>query len=160
LDDATVRLEVNGRRHVLSNVPADRRLIDVLRDDLGLTGTKESCAVGVCGVCTVSVNGQIVSSCLVLARTIDGATVGTVEGLAEGGGPLTPLQSAFIAHGGFQCGICTPGQLMAATALLAEQPHPDDHAVREWMSGNLCRCTGYQQIVESIQAAAEQGSNA
>jgi carbon-monoxide dehydrogenase small subunit len=156
LDDATVRLEVNGRHHELSNVPADRRLIDVLRDDLGLTGTKESCAVGVCGVCTVSVDTEIVSSCLVLVRTIDGASVRTVEGLAGSEDPLTPLQQSFIAHGGFQCGICTPGQLMAATALLAEQPNPSEHQIREWMSGNLCRCTGYQQIVESIQAAAEQ----
>ena len=158
LIDATVRFQVNGVHHELSNVPADRRLIDVLRDDLGLTGTKESCAVGVCGVCTVAVDDEIVSSCLVLARTLDEAAIRTVEGLAGADDPLTPLQQAFIAHGGFQCGICTPGQLMAATALLAEQPHPDEHQIREWMSGNLCRCTGYQQIVESIQAAAGQGA--
>jgi carbon-monoxide dehydrogenase small subunit len=155
VNEATVRLEVNGEQHVLSDVPADRRLVDVLRDDLGLTGTKESCAVGVCGVCTVSLDGEIVSSCLVLARTLDGSAVRTVEGLAGTDGPLTPLQEAFIAHGGFQCGICTPGQLMSATALLAEQPHPDEVAIREWMAGNLCRCTGYQQIVDSILAAAE-----
>jgi carbon-monoxide dehydrogenase small subunit len=158
--DATVRFEVNGEHHVLTGVPADRRLLDVLRDDLGLTGTKESCAVGVCGVCTVVVDTAIVSSCLVLARTLDGASVRTVEGLAGQDDPLTALQESFISHGGFQCGICTPGQLLAATALLAELPHPNEHQIREWMSGNLCRCTGYQQIVESIQAAAARSTRA
>jgi len=154
VDDATLRLEVNGERREIARVAPDRRLVDVLREDLGLTGTKESCAVGVCGVCSVAVDGRLVSACLVLARTVEGATVRTVEGLGGPDASLTPVQRAFLDHGGFQCGICTPGQLMAATALLAENATPNEREVRDWLAGNLCRCTGYQQIVESILAAA------
>ncbi len=131
---------------------ADRRLIDVLRDDLGCTGTKEGCSIGVCGACSVLVAGELLSACLVPAVFVDGRDVTTVEGLAHGD-ELSPLQDAFIREGGFQCGICTPGQLIAATALLAEHPRPSDDEIRGWMMGNLCRCTGYHGITRAIKAA-------
>jgi carbon-monoxide dehydrogenase small subunit len=149
-----LRFELNGDWREVE-VPAHRLLIDLLRDDLGLTGTKEGCSVGVCGACSVLVNGELLSACLLPALFVDGATVRTVEGLAPNGQSLTPLQDAFIRHGGFQCGICTPGQLIAATALLAQHPRPTADEVRRWMMGNLCRCTGYYKIVDSILAAAE-----
>jgi carbon-monoxide dehydrogenase small subunit len=150
-----LHFELNGQPREVT-VPAHRRLIDVIRDDLELTGTKEGCSVGVCGACTVLVDGDMISSCLAPAVFVDGAKVQTVEGLSPEGGPLAPLQESFIRHGGFQCGICTPGQLMAATALLADTPSPTEADVRRWMMGNLCRCTGYYKIVESILAAAGQ----
>jgi aerobic carbon-monoxide dehydrogenase small subunit len=146
-------LRVNGQPREAS-VPAHRRLIDLLRYDLELTGTKEGCSVGVCGACSVLVNGELQSACLLLAVQVDGAQITTIEGLATDG-QLTPLQTAFIEHGGFQCGICTPGQIIAATALLRENPRPTEQDVKEWMVGNLCRCTGYYKIVESIMAAAQ-----
>jgi carbon-monoxide dehydrogenase small subunit len=148
-----IRFDLNGTPRALS-VPANRRLIDVLREDCGLTGTKEGCSIGVCGSCSVTIDGQLMSACLVLAATIDGCSVQTVEAFAQDG-KLTPLQDAFIAHGGLQCGICTPGQVVAAAALLAENPQPTEADVKAWMTGNLCRCTGYYQIVEAILAAAE-----
>jgi len=129
-------------------------LIDVLRDDLGLTGTKEGCSIGVCGACTVTVNGEMVSSCLMLAVAAHGADIVTIEGLAQGD-RLHPLQEAFIEYGGFQCGICTPGQIMAAKALLDHHPQPTREEVVEWMTGNLCRCTGYYKIIDSIMAVVE-----
>src|SRR4051794_14808786 len=122
-----------------------------------MTGTKEGCSVGVCGACSVLVNDELLSSCLLPAVMADGAAITTVEGLAPDDEHLSPLQESFIRHGGFQCGICTPGQLIAATALLAEQPSPTAEQVRQWMMGNLCRCTGYYKIVESILAAAASG---
>jgi aerobic carbon-monoxide dehydrogenase small subunit len=125
----------------------------VLRDDLGLTGTKEGCSIGVCGACSVLVGGELLSACLLPAVFADGGSVTTVEGLANGDA-LSPLQDAFIREGGFQCGICTPGQLIAATALLAERPRPTEAEIRDWMMGNLCRCTGYQGIVRAIKTAA------
>src|SRR2546427_2372769 len=149
-----LRFELNGAQRELS-VPAHSRLIDLLRDDLGLTGTKEGCSVGVCGACSVLVDGVLVSACLLPAVMVDGATITTVEGLAPDDEHLSRLQDAFIRHGGFQCGICTPGQLMAATALLDETPRPTTDEVKRWMMGNLCRCTGYYKIVESILAAAD-----
>lgn len=142
---------MNGAPNSL-DVRSDRRLIDVLRDDLGLTGTKEGCSIGVCGACSVLVGGELLSACLVPAVFIDGRAVTTVEGLANGD-ELTRLQEEFIREGGFQCGICTPGQLIAATALLAERPRPTDDEIREWMMGNLCRCTGYHGITRAIRAA-------
>jgi carbon-monoxide dehydrogenase small subunit len=150
----TLHFEVNGQSQEVT-VEAHHLLIDLLRERLGLSGTKEACSIGVCGACSVLVDGRVVSACIMPAVMVDGAKVQTVEGLAGPGGQLSPLQDAFIRHGGFQCGICTPGQLIAATALLAEQPHPTAEQVREWMMGNLCRCTGYYKIVESILAAAE-----
>ena len=131
---------------------ADRRLIDVLRDDLRFTGTKEGCSIGVCGACSVLVDGDLLSGCLLPAVFVDGREVTTVEGLANGE-TLSPLQDAFIREGGFQCGICTSGQLIAATALLAERKRPSDDEIREWMMGNLCRCTGYYGITRAIRAA-------
>jgi len=149
-----LQLSVNGQSHSVT-VPANRLLVHVLREDLGMTGTKEGCSVGVCGACSVLVDGVLVSACLVPAILADGASITTVEGLAPDDEHLSPLQDAFIRHGGFQCGICTPGQLIAATALLDEEPHPSADQIKAWMMGNLCRCTGYYQIVDSILAAAD-----
>jgi carbon-monoxide dehydrogenase small subunit len=150
--DAAVRpltFGLNGHPvHV--EVADDRLLLHLLRDDLDLTGTKEGCSVGVCGLCSVLVDRRLMSACLLPAVFVDGADVTTIEGLAMADGALSPLQDAFIRTGGFQCGICTPGQIVAATALLAEDPTPDGPTTREWMKGNLCRCTGYDQIVEAI----------
>jgi carbon-monoxide dehydrogenase small subunit len=152
-----LRFDLNGTARELT-VPAHLRLIDLLRDELGLTGTKEGCGVGVCGACSVLVDGQLMSACLLPAAFVDGTGVLTIEGLAPDDEHLTPLQDAFIRHGGFQCGICTPGQIVAATALLEVHPRPTTEQVRHWMMGNLCRCTGYYKIVESILAAAESDS--
>ena len=154
-----VRLEINGRRHAVTVDPA-RRLVDVLRYDLGLTGTKESCAVGVCGACSVLVDGALVSACLLPAALADGRSITTIEGIARPDGTLTALQEAFITEGGLQCGACTPGQIVAATALLREHPHPDDELIRAWMAGNLCRCTGYAGIIRAIKVAAAAGDDA
>ena len=147
-----VRLTLNGQLREL-DVPDQRLLIDVVRYDLGLTGTKLGCGVGVCGACTVLVDGKTVSSCLMLAAMADGCEVTTIEGL-EHDGELAPIQKGFLRYGGFQCGICTPGQIMAAHALLEENPHPTQDEIKEWMMGNLCRCTGYYKILESIERAA------
>ena len=146
-------LTVNGDPRVVAVRSADRTLLRVLRDDLGLTGTKEGCGIGVCGACTVLVDGEMVSSCILLAVLADGAQVQTIEGLADSRG-LHPLQQAFVDHGGVQCGACTPGQIMAAKALLDRIEHPTREQVTEWMVGNLCRCTGYAKIVEAILSAA------
>ncbi len=146
--DKTIHLKVNGKDHDLT-VPAQRLLVDCLRYDLGLTGTKESCSVGVCGACTVLLNGKIVASCISLAVAADGAEITTIEGLADDR-RLHPLQQSFIDHGGFQCGICTPGQIMASKSLLDENPDPTEDEIKDWMMGNLCRCTGYYKILESI----------
>ncbi|HEY1292990.1 MAG TPA: (2Fe-2S)-binding protein [Chloroflexota bacterium] len=154
MSEHSLRLTVNGQSHQVT-VPANRLLVHLLRDDLGLTGTKEGCSVGVCGACSVLVDGVLVSACLLPAILADGTAITTVEGLAPDDEHLSPLQDAFIRHGGFQCGICTPGQLIAATALLAELPHPTSEQIKAWMMGNLCRCTGYYQIVDSILAAAD-----
>lgn len=148
-----LRTDINGRTLELTIAP-HRLLIDVLRDDLGLTGTKEGCSVGICGACSVLVDGELVSACLLLAVSVHDRSVTTIEGIAGADGSLSPLQRAFLRHGGFQCGICTPGQVIAATALLAERPDPEAAEVREWMTGNLCRCTGYDGIVASVLAAA------
>lgn len=145
-----VVLKVNGEEHDIEVQPA-RLLLQALRDDLGLIGTKEGCSIGVCGACSVIVDGKLVSSCLTLAVACHGKEIFTIEGLAEDG-KLHPLQQAFLEYGGFQCGICTPGQIMAAKALLDGNPNPSEEEVKEWMGGNLCRCTGYYKILESIMA--------
>lgn len=147
-----IRAVVNGEHHEL-RVRPDDVLVDVLRDDLGLTGTKKGCAIGVCGVCSVLVDGALLSACLLPAVRVDGRRVTTIEGIGGGDGALTELQRQFIRHGGLQCGICTPGQVVAATALLEAIPVPSEAEVRDWMTGNLCRCTGYYGIVEAILAA-------
>jgi carbon-monoxide dehydrogenase small subunit len=154
-DEGAVRIDVavNGRALTLEVEP-DRILLDVLRDDLGLTGTKEGCSVGVCGLCSVLVDGRLMTACILPAVKADGRSVTTIEGIAGPDGGLSPVQEAFIRHGGLQCGICTPGQVVAATALLAEDPQPDEARVREWLTGNLCRCTGYYGIVEAVLAAS------
>jgi carbon-monoxide dehydrogenase small subunit len=148
----TIRMRVNGKDYTV-NVPSHRLLIDCLRYDLGLTGTKEGCSVGVCGACTVLMDGRMISSCLALAVFANGKEVTTVEGLAQEG-RLHPVQQAFIDYGGFQCGICTPGMVVAAKALLDEHPNPIEDELKDWMMGNLCRCTGYYKIIESIRGAA------
>jgi carbon-monoxide dehydrogenase small subunit len=148
-----IHLTVNGTPHDVE-VPSSRTLLDCLRYDLGLTGSKEGCGVGVCGACTVLLDGKMISSCIALAVFADDREVTTVEGLAEDE-RLHPVQQAFIDYGGFQCGICTPGQVVAAKALLDENPDPSEAEIREWMLGNLCRCTGYYKIIESIRAAAQ-----
>src|SRR6266496_2915341 len=147
-----IRVTVNGEPHELSAAP-NRLLVDLLREDLGLTGTKETCGIGVCGVCTVLLDGKPISSCLALAVMAHGRSVTTIEGIGRGD-QLDPLQEAFITEGGFQCGICTPGQIVSARALLDEIPAPTVEQIKHWMTGNLCRCTGYHTIVRSIQAAA------
>lgn len=153
MSDHRVRFTLNGTARDES-VPAELLLIDLIRDRCGLPGTKLGCSVGVCGACSVLVDGALLSACLVPAVHVDGRELTTVEGLAAADGTLTPLQERFMADGGFQCGICTPGQLMAATALLAEVQRPEEHEIREWMMGNLCRCTGYRGIIEAIRNAA------
>lgn len=150
----TYRLSVNGEPVELA-VPGMRRLLDALREDLGLTGTKEGCGEGECGACSVLVDGAVVDSCLVPVCQVDGSDVRTVEGLSSGtAGALSPLQQAFLEAGGAQCGICTPGMLMAAQAYLDTGGGPHDGAIREAIAGNLCRCTGYTKIVEAIARAA------
>jgi len=149
-----IRLVVNDTSHEV-DVPTYRTLLDCLRNDLGLTGSKEGCGVGVCGACTVLLDGKMISSCIALAVFADGRTVTTVEGIAEDE-RLHPVQQAFVDAGGFQCGICTPGQVVSAKALLDANPSPSDDEIREWMVGNLCRCTGYYKILESIRTAAQR----
>ena len=144
-------LTVNGRE-VTVDVPPMTRLLDVLRDHLGHTGTKEGCGEGECGACAVLLDSRLVNSCLVPALQADGATIVTVEGLADGA-TLHPLQTAMLEHGGAQCGFCTPGMLLAAADLLARNPAPDRAAIVRGLSGNLCRCTGYARIVSAIEAA-------
>jgi carbon-monoxide dehydrogenase small subunit len=150
----TIRLTINGQTYERT-VPARRTLVDFIRYDIGLTGTKEACSVGVCGACTVMLNGEIIASCITLAVQADGAEITTIEGLGTPDN-LSPVQKAFIECGGFQCGICTPGQIVAATALLKENPKPTEDEIKEWLMGNLCRCTGYYQIIESVQKASGQ----
>jgi len=146
-------LNVNGREHELATVPM-RTLAEVLREDLGLTGVKQGCGEGECGTCTVLLDGRPVNACLVLAVEARGREVTTIEGLADGA-RLHPLQRAFIEQGAIQCGFCTPGMILTAKALLDENPGPDKSEIRAALSGNLCRCTGYQKIVEAVAAAAE-----
>ena len=148
-----VRFVLNGERVDVA-VEASWTMVDVLRRELGLTGTKLGCGVGVCGVCSVLVDGLLVSGCLVPAVHLDGAEVVTIEGVSGPDDVLTPVQRAFVEHGGFQCGICTPGQIVAATALLAENPSPTEEEIVAWMTGNLCRCTGYYGIVRAVAAAS------
>jgi carbon-monoxide dehydrogenase small subunit len=150
-------LNVNGIPYTVT-VEQHRTLVEVLRDTLGLTGTKKSCNEGECGACTVLMDGRPVASCLVLACAAQGKEITTIEGLAQGE-RLDPVQEAFVKHMAIQCGFCTPGMVMAAKALLDENPRPTPFEARKAISGNLCRCTGYQQIVDAIMAAAEMLAN-
>jgi len=147
-------LNVNGQDYEVE-VEANRLLLQVLRDSLELTGTKEGCSIGVCGACSVILDGRLVSSCLTLAAGCEGKKIETIEGLAKDG-KLHPLQQAFIEYGGFQCGICTPGFLIAAKSLLERNPDPSETEVRYWLAGNLCRCTGYDKIVRAVLDAAAE----
>jgi carbon-monoxide dehydrogenase small subunit len=140
---------INGKQFEL-NVRPNTTLLDLLREELGLTGTKRGCEVGECGACTVLLNGQAVNSCLVLAPQIDGQEILTVEGLADGE-TLHPLQESFLDHDAVHCGFCTPGMLMSAKELIDKSPGPSEHEIRTAISGNLCRCSGYQQIVDAIE---------
>ncbi len=149
-----VELIINGKP-VRAEVSSRRMLSDFLREDLFLTGTKRGCETGVCGCCSVLVDGEVIKSCLSLAVHVHGHEVTTIEGLAVGG-VLHPLQEAFVKHGGLQCGFCTPGFIMTAVAMLNENPNPSEHEIRNGLNGNICRCTGYVGIVKSIQAAAEK----
>jgi len=148
----TIHFSVNGSE-VTVDAPPMKRLLDVLREELHLTGTKEGCGEGECGSCSVRMNGELVNSCLVPVLQAEGAVIQTVEGLASNN-VLTTLQKAFLDYGGAQCGICTPGMLMAATQLLERNPHPNLAEIREGLGGNLCRCTGFMRIFESVVAAA------
>jgi len=149
----SLTLTVNNVTYTIAVEP-NLNLVDVLRDKLGLTGTKKSCNEGECGACTVLMDGKPVASCLVLAMDAQNKNITTIEGLAEGE-KLHPLQESFVKNGGIQCGFCTPGMIMSAKALLDENPNPTTTEVRRAISGNLCRCTGYQQIADSIMAAAK-----
>jgi len=147
----TIHFIVNGKACAVQ-APPMKRLLDVLREDLRLTGTKEGCGEGECGSCSVRMNGELVNSCLVPVLQVGGSDVQTVEGLAMSG-KLHPLQQAFLNSGGAQCGICTPGMLMAAAQLIDQNPHPNMAQIREGLAGNLCRCTGFMRIFESVLAA-------
>jgi aerobic carbon-monoxide dehydrogenase small subunit len=151
--EQTVTVEVNGTSYERL-VEARRLLVHFIRDDLDLTGTHVGCDTGNCGACSVIVDGMLVKSCMMLAVQADGASVETVEGLAEGD-ELHPLQQAFHTHHALQCGYCTPGMLMSAKALLADNPEPTEHEIRRGIQGNICRCTGYVNIVEAVAAAAK-----
>jgi aerobic-type carbon monoxide dehydrogenase small subunit (CoxS/CutS family) len=149
-----VSFTVNGKPYELEVEPHEL-LLDVIRDRLGLTGAKRSCDVQVCGACTLLLDGRPVSSCTLPAFEARGRQVQTIEGLAENG-QLHPLQEAFIEHGGFQCGFCTPGMILAAKAMLEENPEPTEEQIKHFMHGNICRCTGYKKIIESILAGAKK----
>ncbi len=151
----TITLVVNGQTEELL-VPSNMTLLHALRDQLGMTGTKNGCEAGECGACTVLVDGEPVNSCLVLAVELNGREITTIEGLSSNG-KLTPLQQAFADLNAVQCGYCTPGMLMAATALLKRNPKPTKEDIQKAMIGNLCRCTGYQRIIDAIVEASRQG---
>ena len=149
-----IHFTLNGH-DVSAEVESHRMLLQVLRDNFHLTGTKDGCGQGECGACTVLVDGVSVNSCLFPAFEVEGKSVTTIEGLVGEGNRLHPVQEAFVENGGVQCGFCTPGMIMSAKALLDENPHPTEEEIREGISGNLCRCTGYVQIIDSIRKAAK-----
>lgn len=150
-----IRLRINGEEHELE-ISANETLLEVLRERLGLTGTKEGCQDGSCGACTILLDGKPARACLILAVEAEGKDILTIEGLSRGN-KLHPIQEAFINHGGIQCGFCTPGMILTAKALIDSNPEPTEAEVKEAISGNLCRCTGYTKIVESIIAATKRG---
>ena len=154
----TVKVRVNGVAYE-QTVEARKTLVDFLREDVGLTGTNVGCEHGVCGACTILMNGEAVRSCIMLAAQADGAELMTVEGLAKPGGELHPIQESFREKHGLQCGFCTPGFLMTTYELLNKHPDADEEEIKEWLSGHLCRCTGYQDILESVKLAASRLRN-
>lgn len=149
-----ITFTLNGKETTL-DVEPDRRVVDILREDFGLTGTKESCGTGECGACTILVDGRNRLSCLMLAAQLQDRTIGTIEGLAPDDRPH-PLQKAFVEQGAVQCGFCSPGMILSSTVLLQQNPAPTREEIREGLSGNLCRCTGYQKIVDAVDAAARE----
>jgi len=151
-----ITLTVNSGKYEVE-CPGDMTLLSMLREELGFTGTKEGCGAGECGACTVIFNGEAVNACLVLAAEADGGEVLTIEGEAKDG-ELSVLQQAFIDHKGFQCGFCTPGMIMSARALLNKNPNPNTEEIVDALEGNLCRCTGYRDIIDSVQAAVQRGA--
>ena len=153
-EHVVVNCTINGESQVFLANERDS-LLEALRDRIGLTGVKEGCNNGNCGACCVNMDGRIVNSCLVMAAECEGAEIRTVEGLADGD-QLSPLQNAFLEQAALQCGICTPGFLVAAEALLEQNPDPSEHEIRYWLAGNLCRCTGYDKIIKAVQQAAGQ----
>jgi carbon-monoxide dehydrogenase small subunit len=154
-----IKLKANRRTFTVSVKPTDV-LVDVLRDKLGLTGTKKSCGQGDCGACTVLMDGKAVNACLMLAMDAQGQEITTIEGLEGEDGTLHPLQEAFVENGAIQCGFCTPGMILSAKSLLDENPHPMEEEVRQALSGNLCRCTGYAKIVQAVlDASGKMGSS-
>jgi carbon-monoxide dehydrogenase small subunit len=153
MPDVHIQMRVNGRTRRAS-VPARLTLADYLREHCGLTGTHLGCEHGVCGACSVLMDGEAVRACLIFAVQADGSDITTIEGIADPDGQLSPLQAAFRDHHGLQCGFCTPGFIVSATAFLREHPDPTDDQIREGLSGNLCRCTGYQGIINAVRAAA------
>ena len=158
MSDRTVeiRFRVNGREATVRSHPM-ARLLDVLRQDLRLTGTKEGCGEGECGACSVIVNGELANSCLLPVLQAEGASITTIEGLSPDAADLHAVQQAFLTHGGAQCGICTPGMVLAAVSLLERHPNPTDAEIREGLAGNLCRCTGYMRIFEAVLHATQVG---
>ena len=151
----TIHFKLNDEP-IQIEVEPNLTLLQVLRDKLELTGTKEGCGLGECGVCTVLLNGKAVNSCIFPVMEVDGKNVTTIEGLADGEGNLHPIQQSFIENGAVQCGFCSPGMVMSAKALLDENPKPTEEEIRNAIAGNLCRCTGYLQIIQAIKAASEQ----
>jgi carbon-monoxide dehydrogenase small subunit len=152
-----IELTINNKK-IKVETTTSTRLLDLIRDDLHLIGTKEGCGKGECGACTVIMNGELVASCLVLAPQADGAVITTIEGIGKDG-HLDPIQEAFIETGAVQCGFCTPGMILAAKKLLEENPHPDEEEIKRGISGNLCRCTGYQKIFDAVRLATDRLSS-
>ena len=149
-----IELTINGKRRRF-DVEANKLLLNLIRDEMYLTGTKYGCGIGECGACTVHLNGEAVLSCMVLAVDADGGCVDTIEGVADGG-QLDPIQAAYLEEGAVQCGFCTPGFIMSTKALLRENPEPTEDEIREYLKGNRCRCTGYVNIVKAVQSAAKK----
>ena len=157
MSEIELTLQVNGQKYTLY-APVNRTLLSVLRDELGLFGVREGCGIGICGACTVLVAGSPLSSCLMLAVQAEGVEITTIEGLAQGD-DLHPVQQAYLEHAGFQCAYCTPGFILSTVALLREYPEPDEEMIREVLSGNLCRCGSYINILEAVKACVSQRSS-
>lgn len=154
MERIAISFTLNGKEKTVSINP-NTRLLDMIRDEIGLTGTKEGCGVGECGACTVIVDGQAVDSCLVFAASVAGKSVTTIEGIANADGTLHPIQQAILDNHALQCGFCTPGFVMSAKALLDKNPHPSREEIRVAISGNLCRCTGYEQLIQAVEDVAQ-----